>query len=171
MGLPARHVESLAVTSSDIAETFFAFAVKAWAFEPPRNDVIWSPQQSKRGALAARQRRAAVGAFARHLRSRSRFPNGLLVGRHVSCINPTSAIAIPRFNHHWQRLFKWLELRAIANHYFMTACVTQPCICSQHHATPRHKTRREQAAAFGDGREHCFGDGRGHCLGDGRALR
>ena len=61
VGLPARHVESLAVTSPDIAETFFAFAVKAWAFEPPPNDVIWSLQQSKRGALAARQRRAAVG--------------------------------------------------------------------------------------------------------------
>ena len=77
VGLPARHVESLAVTSPDIAETFFAFAVKAWAFEPPRNDVIWSPQLSKRGALAARQRRAAVGASAQHLRSRSRFPLSL----------------------------------------------------------------------------------------------
>ena len=65
------------MTSPDIAETFFAFAVKAWAFEPPRNDVIWSPQLSKRGALAARQRRAAVGASARHLRSRSRFPLSL----------------------------------------------------------------------------------------------
>ena len=61
----------------DIAETFFAFAVKAWAFEPPPNDVIWSLQQSKRGALAARQRRAAVGAYARHLRERSRFPLSL----------------------------------------------------------------------------------------------
>ena len=77
VGLPARHVESLAVTSPDIAETFFAFAVKAWAFEPPPNDVIWSLQQSKRGALAARQRRAAVGAYARHLRERSRFPLSL----------------------------------------------------------------------------------------------
>ena len=40
VGLPARHVESLAVTSPDIAETCFAFAVKAWAFEPPPNDVL-----------------------------------------------------------------------------------------------------------------------------------
>ena len=65
------------MTSPDIAETFFAFAVKAWAFEPPPNDVIWSLQQSKRGALAARQRRAAVGASAWHLRERSRFSSSL----------------------------------------------------------------------------------------------
>ena len=65
------------MSSPDIADTFFAFAVKAGAFEPPPNDVIWSLQQSKRGALAARQRRAAVGAYARHLRERSRCPVSL----------------------------------------------------------------------------------------------